>query len=159
MSDIEKRIRMLEDIEAIKILKARYCEHCDNDYAPDAIAAQFTEDGCWDGGGFGVHRGRTAIRDFFAQVSSVAVFAAHHVTNPQIVVSGDQARGKWLLWQAVVMQPGDQAFWLSATYEDQYVRSDKGWLFKHVKLDTRLFTPYEIGFGKQRIAAFELSAG
>ena len=34
-SDLEKRITVLEDIEAIKMLKARYCAICDDDHNPD----------------------------------------------------------------------------------------------------------------------------
>ena len=35
--DLEKRITILEDIEAIKKLKARYCAVCDDDHNPDEI--------------------------------------------------------------------------------------------------------------------------
>ena len=59
---IEARIQRLEDIEAIKQNKARNCAHCDNDYAPDALAELFTEDAIWDGGVFGLHEVREAIR-------------------------------------------------------------------------------------------------
>ena len=49
MSDVEARLQRLEDIEAIKQLKALYCAHCDNNYEPDGIAACYTEDAVWDG--------------------------------------------------------------------------------------------------------------
>ena len=42
MTDIDelaKRITRLEDIEAIKQLKARYCEICDDNHDPDRVVA------------------------------------------------------------------------------------------------------------------------
>ena len=42
-ADLEARVRRLEDIEAIKQLKARYCALCDAGYDADGIAPLFTE--------------------------------------------------------------------------------------------------------------------
>ena len=47
---LAQRLQVLEDIEAIKRLKARYCAFCDDGYNPDGIAGLFVEDGVWDGG-------------------------------------------------------------------------------------------------------------
>ncbi len=32
LEDIERRLRVMEDIEEIKRLKARYCSYCDDNY-------------------------------------------------------------------------------------------------------------------------------
>ncbi len=37
IAELARRITVLEDIEAIKKLKARYCAVCDNDHNPDDI--------------------------------------------------------------------------------------------------------------------------
>ena len=50
---LESRIQRLEDIEAIKQLKARYCGLCDDGYPADDLAELFTEDAIWDGGALG----------------------------------------------------------------------------------------------------------
>ena len=54
--ELEKRLQTLEDIEAIKRLKARYCAMCDAGYDSDGLAGLFTEDAVWDGGSFGTRR-------------------------------------------------------------------------------------------------------
>ena len=59
ISDLEKRITVLEDIEAIKKLKARYCAICDEDHNPAKITALFAPDGIWEGAGVGGIRGTT----------------------------------------------------------------------------------------------------
>ena len=47
LAELERRITRIEDIEAIKQLKARYCEICDDDHDPDRITRIFAEDGVW----------------------------------------------------------------------------------------------------------------
>jgi hypothetical protein len=42
--ELERRITVLEDIEAIKRLKARYCAVCDDDHNPDMITTLFADD-------------------------------------------------------------------------------------------------------------------
>ncbi len=69
MDDLARRIQVLEDIEAIKELKAHYCYLCDASYDTDGIANCFVENGVWDGGEFGRFDGREAIRNFFAKVA------------------------------------------------------------------------------------------
>jgi hypothetical protein len=44
IAELEKRVTILEDLEAIKQLKARYCA-CDDDHNPDMITTLFAEDG------------------------------------------------------------------------------------------------------------------
>ena len=76
---LERRVQRLEDLEAIRDLKARYAAACDNGYDADTLAAMFTEDAVWDGATLGRHVGREAIRAFFQGSSSRISFARHHV--------------------------------------------------------------------------------
>lgn len=146
--NLEARIQRIEDMEAIRALKHRYCLHCDNDYDPDGLANLFTEDGVWDGGLFGVATGREGIRAFFKETAKVVKFAIHHVTNPLIEVTGDTATGHWYLWQPMVMRDADQALWLAARYNERYRRVDGSWMFERLDLGIRLLSPYEEGYGK-----------
>jgi len=66
MKTIEERLRVLEDLEEIRKLKARYAAACDDNYNADAIAALFAEDASWDGGALGKADGRAAIHRFSA---------------------------------------------------------------------------------------------
>jgi len=76
---LEKRVQVLEDIEAIKNLKARYAAVCDDKYNPPKGVKLFTQDAVWDGGkDFGVHKGRAAIKKFFEGVAQNIVFAVHY---------------------------------------------------------------------------------
>lgn len=147
--DLEKTVRRLADIEDIKQLKARYASACDEDYNPDLLAPLFAEDAIWDGSILGYAEGREAIHAFFAASSSLVPFAVHQITTPLIEIDGDTATGQWYLWQPMVFQ--GEALWLSAKYNDTYVRQDGQWLYQHLKLDIRMLTPYSEGPAKTRV--------
>ena len=124
LEDLDRRLNVLEDIEAIKVLKRRYCVYCDDNYDLDGLASLFTEDAVWDGGHFGKSEGRGQIRSFFQKAPQNLPFAVHMVLNPIIEVNGDIAKGTWYLFQACTFGDGDRAVWGSARYDEDYVRVD-----------------------------------
>ena len=65
LTELEARLTRMEDIEAIKQLKALYCEICDDDHNPDRIVSIFAEDGIWEGRGIGTANGHAEIRALF----------------------------------------------------------------------------------------------
>ena len=62
IKDLERRLGVLEDIEEIKRLKARYCGSCDTSYDADGLSSLFAENGLmddgWRGGGGGGSPGK-----------------------------------------------------------------------------------------------------
>ena len=152
LQDIEQRLQMVEDVEAIKKLKYQYCAFCDDNYNADEIAGLFTEDAIWDGGIFGKCEGREAIRGFFRSAPQVLSFAAHQVMNPIIDVEGNKATGIWKLFQPCtqVRAGKARAVWLVAIYHDDYVRVGGKWMFKQLRVDALFFTPYEDGWVKKQ---------
>ena len=88
-TDLEQRIAQLEDIEAIKKLKASYCLHVDH-ANEEGWVSLFTEDAVWDSDKFGRFDGREAIRGLFRNIPEMLHFAIHYVMNPIIEVNGDQ---------------------------------------------------------------------
>ena len=152
MNSIEQRLQRLEDIEAIRQLKHRYCALCDDNYNPPGLAGLFAEDAVWDGGPLGKVQGQAAIQEMFKNAPGMMKFAVHYVMNDIIEVSGDTATAEWLLWQPTVIRQNDQAMWLAAGYKDQYVRTADGWRVKHLQLELRMMSPYEAGFGKMQFA-------
>ena len=101
LEELESKVQALEDTDAIRNLKARYAELCDDSYNPDGIAALFVEDAVWESGPLGRFEGREAIREFFRGASQIFTFAIHYSLNPQIEVAGDTARARWVLVHAL----------------------------------------------------------
>ena len=146
MEDLDRRIRMLEDIEEIKKLKRRYCLYCDDSYDADALAELFTEDAIWDGGIRGRNEGREEIRRFFRQAPQRLPFAIHMVMNPIIEVNGETASGTWYLFQPCTFAEGDRAVWGAARYDEEYVKVGGEWKFQNLKLTSHFWTPFDEGW-------------
>ncbi len=155
-NDLERRIRRLEDIEAIRALKAKYSMHADEKYTDDhqlrpekereAIAGDqasvFTEDAIWDGGQqFGVLHGKQAIHTSLKSIGWK--FAMHYFLNPVIEVDGDRATGRWMLWEVATVAATDTAVFLAAVTEDEYVRTPDGWRISKVRLRMKFITPFD----------------
>jgi len=84
LDELQNRVRILVDADAIRNLKARYAAYCDDNYNPDKIAELFVEDAVWESGPLGRFEGREAIRQFFQGASKIFTFALHYGLNPQI---------------------------------------------------------------------------
>ena len=150
---LEKRIQVLEDIEAIKKLKAEYAAVCDDKYNPEKGIKLFTQDGIWNGGkDFGVHKGRPAIKKFFQGVAQNIVFAVHYFLQPSIKINSDgkTATGKWYLWQACTLK-GAGAVWIAGLEFDKYRKVNGKWLMSEMRLKLFIMCPYDKGWEKVRI--------
>ncbi len=97
LEELKNRLETLEVVEAIKKLKARYCQ-CADERDAAGFANLFTEDGVFEGGTFGRGQGRAGIVTFLRGVQQQSLpFALHYVMNPIIEVQGDTATGQWYL--------------------------------------------------------------
>jgi uncharacterized protein (TIGR02246 family) len=145
---LERRLQILEDIESIRRLKARYCQACDDDHDADAVAACFVEDGLWEGPSLGVHaKGRAAIRAYIGGVRAGGRMrhSAHMVTNPVITVDGDRATGRWRLLMLYTTRPVDgkvEHHRIIGSYDEAYVRVEGTWLFERLTVTVDENGPY-----------------
>ena len=141
----------VEDIEAIKMLKARYGYYCDDSYDPDGISSLFVEEGVWDGGQFGRHEGRQAIHDFFHGISREKIgFAMHLFMNPLIEISGNAAEGHWYLLCPLTLHEGNQAAWCSGRYFEEYVKVKGKWMYKLLRFTPYFITPFDKGWAEKK---------
>jgi hypothetical protein len=147
LDELARRVQELEDIEAIKTLKARYCLYVDSG-EPDKVAALFIEQAVWDGGVIGRYEGREAIRTFMRNLPHLLSFALHYVMNPLIEVHGARASGQWYLLEPCTMVASNQAVWGTARYEDRYVKVGREWQFQEVTLVPDFWTPFAEGWVK-----------
>jgi len=140
-TDLQRRIALLEDLEAIRQLKARYCAICDDDHNPEQITSVFAPDGIWEGAGFGEARGHDAIRDLFRKFQSLISFSQHNVMNPQIRVDGDRATASWYFLGPFTFRKDNEDKWLAIRYDDDYVRIGGEWLLQHLRATVRAQSP------------------
>lgn len=148
---LEDRIARLEDIEAIKQLKALYCEICDDGHNPDRIVTIFTDDGVWEGKGIGTATGHGEIRSLFERFQKMMSFTQHMTMNPRIEVNGDTATGTWYFFGPFTFRDNNQAKWQATRYHEQYAKVDGVWKIKHLLIaPPGMSVDYERGWGESR---------
>ena len=134
VGELEQRIVRLEDLEAIKQLKASYCAICDDDHDPDRITSIFTEDGIWEGRGIGRAEGHAELRKLFEGFQKAISYSQHMVMNPIIEVDGDRAHATWYFFGTFTFYEGDQAKWQAARYHEDYLKTAEGWKIQHLRV-------------------------
>jgi hypothetical protein len=151
LEELAARITRLEDLEAIKQLKARYCTICDENHDPDRITSVFSEDAVWEGRGIGHARGHAEIRELFKGFQRMISYSQHMVMNPIIHVDDDEAKGVWYFFGAFTMHDGDQAKWQAARYHEDYVKVNGEWKIRHLRIKgPAISADYETGWAKRK---------
>ena len=150
VAELQRRVRHLEDVDALRNLKAEYAAACDDNYDADRLAALFVEDATWESEGMGRYQGREAIREFFRGISGHFVFALHYGLNPQIEVDGDTARARWYLFMPCTVGDTGEAVWRAGLDEEEYIRVDGRWMYQSKKSAPVFHTTFEQGWARQR---------
>ena len=149
LAELEKRLTRIEDREALKELKARYCAVCDDDHNPDHITTLFAEDGIWEGADFGKAQGHAAIRRLFQTFQHLISFSQHMVMNPIIEIEGTRAKATWYFLGPFTFRKHNEAKWTAVRYEDDYVKVNGTWKFKHLRASIRMHAPHASGWAKK----------
>ena len=135
LSELEKRIRVMEDIEAIKNLKAKYFR-CVDKKLWEEMETVLTEDAVADYGmGIELLQGRKAIIEFLKKnLGRDSMISVHQGHNPEIEITSDTtARGIWVLNDRLIIQTiATLNGW--RYYEDEYVKVNGEWKKKSTKI-------------------------
>lgn len=149
MTTLEQRIQVLEDIEAIRKLKALYCVACDDNHNPEKLGPLFAEDATWEATVMGKAEGREAIKAYLAAVGTSGRIrnSAHHAINPVIDVQGDMATGHWRLIMLYTENLGTEQVRyqrIIGWYRESYVRTIEGWKFQTLFCQVEESAPYQL---------------
>ena len=132
LSELERKIQGLEDIEAIKRLKARYWNSLDNKQW-DTLSDCYAEDVIFDD----AHLGRMEGREHIIRVLKRAmkdIRTSHQGHNPEIeIITESSARGRWAMQDFVEISDRKSIQGYSI-YEDEYVKINGSWQIKKSKL-------------------------
>lgn len=154
LASVEAELAAVRDAAAIESLMYRYIEACDHIHDPDLIASFFAEDAVWEGAGryqeWGTSHGRQAIIDQFAGTPDILGFTVHWLTNPVVTVDADRSRatGRWEVIQAATFSRTDTAVWVGARYDNEFVRTEAGWLIQHLRYADVFVTPFDEGWAR-----------
>jgi hypothetical protein len=155
MEELEARVKVLEDIEEIRKLKATYCYLCDaglrDEHIRDELISHFTKDARVDFGlgAASIFEGKDGLETFFGQVVPGAIsFCMHMVHDPIIEVRGDRATGKWYYEAPTTDALTNRAQWMAGTYEEEYARESGKWKFSSIRTTWKYISPYDEGWAK-----------
>jgi hypothetical protein len=130
------------DVLAIMQLKYRYCSSCDL-LDLDGICSVFSDDAVLELGHWGQRVGMSAIREGFRPgVEKPRSAGVHIVSNPIIEVTGDEARGTWILTR-LCFDPSPDAtpgtpqspIEIIARYHDRYRRVENEWKTSYMEIE------------------------
>lgn len=156
--ELEARVAEVEAHRAILDLKSLYGTLADARYTragprsqaeidalADRLAALFTQDAVWEGGGpLGRAEGREAIWARFREPT--LHYSWHFFVKPEVHVAGDRATGTWDVLAMITTTEG-RALWMVGVEHDEYARVDGRWLHTRMQLDSKLMAPYDKGWG------------
>jgi len=153
LSDLEARIRRLEDLEAIKKLKYKYF-YCIDKGLWDEIGDCFTEDGVADYIPDMPLQGRAVITKFFKEsIAPAYSMCVHQGHNPEIELTSDTtATGLWELDNFMVTAKTNMGLWIGAFYEDEHVKEKGEWKIKRTKIVFIFSSDIEKGWAKERFS-------
>lgn len=130
LEKLEARCARLEDIDAIKQLKARYLNACDRQ-DPEAVRACFAEgEVIIDMASFGHCSNRDEFVDgiFIPRGCHDHVLDMHHCSNPEIeILDAENATGIWGLNYRNINTQDHTLTLLSAVYHDEYRKINGEW--------------------------------
>ncbi|TES83905.1 MAG: nuclear transport factor 2 family protein [Dehalococcoidia bacterium] len=131
LEELEKRVKVLEDIEAIKKLHINYVYLLCNLQWDDMVEC-FAEDATMELLDQGVCKGKKEISGVFHNVLAKMIKRndGHFVGQPIISVEGDKAKGHWILY-LFFAEP--EVRWLQGRQDCEYVRVKGEWKFSSVK--------------------------
>lgn len=166
---VEDRLQVLEDVEAIKRLKAMYAHAADGKYTADhqqrpqseldhfarIQADLFTEDAIWDGRPQWEY---SVGRETFFEVArhSVWSMATHYFIMPHIVVDGDAAHGSWYLWQTGTLLETNRSMIMSAVTTDEYRKVEGNWLIAKTVFSLKYLTPIDVPWSQTKNIPFSV---
>ncbi len=155
LEQLAVRVQRLEDLEAIKQLKALYCEICDDDHDPERIVTIFTHDCVWEGRGIGRAEGHAELKKLFGRFRDMMSFSQHMTMNPRITVHDDDtAEGTWYFLGPFTFRDADapdgkQAKWQAARYHERYAKVDGVWKIRSLRVRGPAFSAdYDKGWGQ-----------
>ena len=159
---------ILQEIEEIKKLKAKYCYYVDGYFEDETMLDKlvneiFAEDSTVDFSPFGTAKGRSAIKDWFKNVCYKNLsFCMHMVHNPIIeIIQENKALGTWYFEVPCTIQNPEilnqikrktsTASWLTGKYEEEYEKINGKWYIKSLKVKWTYWTPYDRGWEEENI--------
>ena len=131
IGELEKRVRAIEDIEAIKIMHREYMSCLDNLEFEKALNF-FTQDAEVEVRHSGVMKGRANFAQIYLGTLAQRKdrHDGHLVGQPIITIDGDNARGHWIVYMFFSVPKIE---WIQGRHDCEYRKENGKWKFSKLK--------------------------
>jgi hypothetical protein len=146
LEDLRRRVQRLEDVEAIRRLKARYLNACDSQ-DPESAKNCFAEgEVLIDMGHVGVFRDREGFAEIYRTFGCQPfVLDMHHGANPEIeFLDEHHAKALWALEYRNFNTEAKTVTFVSLIYHDEYAKQHGQW--KIVKTRSEFKTALHLSY-------------
>jgi len=156
MSDtatLERRIAVLEDIEAIRKLKHRYFFACDQKRPAEVLDCFAPGEVHIDYGRIGVFsKAEDMLAIFTALACQEHIIEMHHAQNPQIeVLDAARAEATWGLYYFMINTRDNNVTQLGGYYVDEYRKLHGEWKISSTAFHVTSTQLLDIGEGMARV--------
>ncbi len=157
LEQLRRRVQHLEDLEAIRRLKARYLNACDSQ-DPEGAKNCFAEgEVVIDMGHVGVFRDREGFADIYRTFGCLPfVLDMHHGANPEIeFIDEHHAKALWALEYRNFNTQAKTVTFVSLIYHDEYAKQGGQWKITKSRSEfkTALHCSYAAGPLEAQLAA------
>jgi ketosteroid isomerase-like protein len=152
LGSLEMRIALLEDIEAVRKVQARFLYLIDEEDW-QGVANMFTESAILDLGPSGSYRGKEEIAKFYRDLPKSVPLQVHMSHNPIVEIKGDNATGEWYFEVPATDAVANKAMWIVGKFEVDFMRVDGEWKIQRWLAKCIYKTPYDEGWVKNNLCA------
>jgi len=161
LTELEKQIVLMEDIQAIEDLQKTYGYYMDT-HQREQVVSLFSDDTeSLEIESVGLFLGKKGVKQFFLENDllkgdeatvpnwiNILIMMFQDVID--VAPDGKTAKGRWNTWLAEAMPvegiPRQQ--WVQGYYENEYVKENGRWLFTKLHWNVTVFTSFEAGWLK-----------
>ena len=131
LKEMEKRLMVLEDMEAIREMHYGYIYALASQQWDDMLDC-FTEDAVADIFTWGIRHGKKEIEELFKGhfAGRILPTHGHMAAQPVIKVDGDKAEGYWIIY---LFFPDPEMRWVQGRHDVKYVKKNGKWKFEYLK--------------------------
>jgi hypothetical protein len=161
LKELEKRVVLMEDIQAIEDVQKMYGYYMDTHQRAQVVSLFSDDTESLEIESVGLFLGKAGVKRFFLEndllkgsESAVPPWINILIMMFQDVIDvspdGKTAKGRWNTWLAEAMPVGGipRQQWVQGYYENEYVKENGKWLFKKLHWNVTVFTSFEAGWLK-----------
>ena len=142
-SDLERYVRRLEDIEAIRTLRFRYHDYLNRSLF-DRMSSLYTDDAVVQIDYVARAEGIEAVHAFFVNIPKTLDFIKQFIHNHLVEIDGDMATG--IAYMDARYAAAGESVIVAGRFDEKYLRTKDGWKIIETFVALYFSVPLRLGW-------------